>query len=229
MMGKRFGQLTIIAIIDSKIVRYKCDCGIESNTQKTAFTRKNRKYPQNCKTCANRLNAQKCIKDISGLIFGRGCKVIGRSNKNKHGRYLWLCKCKCGQDMYLNSSDINKMYSCRNCYAKYNSGPNHVSWNPELTDEDRKSNRTYLDRNLVKSAFKRDYYHCQLCGDNKYLNAHHLNGYNWAKEQREDLDNLITLCEKCHKLFHKLYGTKDNTSSQFSDFFKHIYLGEIEV
>ena len=50
------------------------------------------------------------------------------------------------------------------------------------------------------------------------LNAHHLNGWAWAKDQRFDLENGITLCENCHKLFHSIYGRGKNTREQYEEF-----------
>ncbi len=32
-----------------------------------------------------------------------------------------------------------------------------------------------------------------------------------------------------HRLFHKIYELKNNTSAQFSDFFHKITMGELEV
>ena len=71
-----------------------------------------------------------------------------------------------------------------------------------------------------KEVYKRYNYTCQCCGDNTggNLNAHHLDGYEWCIEKRIDIDNGITLCEKCHKEFHCLYGRKNNTYSEFQEF-----------
>lgn len=60
---------------------------------------------------------------------------------------------------------------------------------------------------------------CQCCkGTSKNLNAHHLNGYHWFVEGRFNVENGITLCEDCHKQFHKLYGMRNNTKEQFEEF-----------
>jgi hypothetical protein len=40
-----------------------------------------------------------------------------------------------------------------------------------------------------KEVFKRNNYTCKCCGKRGsiYLNAHHLDGYNWCKEKRFDV------------------------------------------
>ncbi|MFP3467817.1 HNH endonuclease, partial [Leifsonia sp. SIMBA_070] len=67
-----------------------------------------------------------------------------------------------------------------------------------------------------------DSYTCDLCGkQGKWgdgLNAHHLNSYDWDKQNRTNIDNGITLCKKCHMDFHKKYGYGKNTKEQYSKF-----------
>ena len=51
-----------------------------------------------------------------------------------------------------------------------------------------------------------------------YLNAHHLDGWDWNKIDRYNVDNGITLCEICHKDFHLMYGYGENTKEQFEEY-----------
>lgn len=50
------------------------------------------------------------------------------------------------------------------------------------------------------------------------LVVHHLNGYNWDKEHRLDINNVVVIRENIHKNFHKLYGYGNNTKNQWDDF-----------
>ena len=110
--------------------------------------------------------------------------------------------------------------------GKY-TGENSPNWNPNITDEEREKGRNIQGlpqwRNEV---YERDNYACQCCGDNKggNLNAHHINGYNWCKEGRTDVNNGICLCEECHKEYHKIYGKGNNTWQQFREFLYNKYL-----
>lgn len=70
-------------------------------------------------------------------------------------------------------------------------------------------------------VYSRDQHKCQACGKRGRLNAHHLNGWDWAVSQRFNISNGITLCSGrmgCHAKFHNLYGRGKNNTEQFSQF-----------
>ena len=114
-------------------------------------------------------------------------------------------------------------YKCHKCVLENNKGEKHHNWNPNLTNEEREKGRKIEGYNdFVRETLKRDNYTCQYCGHySTNLIVHHLNGYDNFKDQRVDIKNGITLCKKCHKEFHKLYGYGNNTKKQFEEFMKN--------
>lgn len=72
----------------------------------------------------------------------------------------------------------------------------------KIDKEDARGSRQYLEwRNQV---FHRDGFTCQKCGKvGGKLNAHHIKTFAGHPESRFDIDNGITLCEKCHKEVHR--------------------------
>lgn len=78
--------------------------------------------------------------------------------------------------------------------------------NPNAS-EDRRERKSTEFKNWRKEVFERDGYLCRSCQEKKkIIHPHHLLSFAKYKEDRFNVDNGITLCEDCHKLFHKTYG-----------------------
>lgn len=77
---------------------------------------------------------------------------------------------------------------------------------------EQSNNRKYPEYvDWRKKVFERDNYKCQKCGvRGGDLNAHHILSYKDHPSERINIQNGITLCEKCHKKQHsqddKIYG-----------------------
>lgn len=70
-----------------------------------------------------------------------------------------------------------------------------------------------------KSCFERDNFTCQKYGTRGgRIIVHHINNFADFPELRLAIDNGITLSEKAHKEFHKIYGRKNNTREQLLEF-----------
>lgn len=106
-------------------------------------------------------------------------------------------------------------------YGRY--GTLNPSYNPNIPPEER-INRRFIDGYSTwrQAVYERDNYTCQCCGDKKGHNlvAHHLYNYKDYPKLRLDVSNGITLCDKCHKKFHKLYGSRHNTKEQYIEMLK---------
>lgn len=95
-------------------------------------------------------------------------------------------------------SEINRLI--------YQTSPIMAQTHPSVTKEEELS--TFLnfifsfhrdDWDLVKKAviIRDNYYTCQECGSKELVGVHHKNGTN-----RNDSENLVTLCQKCHDKIH---------------------------
>ena len=56
-------------------------------------------------------------------------------------------------------------------------------------------------KGIKKQIHERDEYKCRLCNSEENICVHHRTYKNLGNEKLEDL---ITLCEKCHKNYHKI-------------------------
>lgn len=86
------------------------------------------------------------------------------------------------------------------------------------TTKDRQTLKYYLWR---KSVWEKDNFTCQKTGIiGKKLHAHHIQNFAQYPELRFAIDNGITLSEKAHREFHKIYGRTNNTKEQIIGFLK---------
>lgn len=149
-------------------------------------------------------------------------------------KYWWNCPDGKHKPFLRTCKDSKRCdFRCPECF-EHPKGKNHPRWNPNLTDEDRMERRSVYPgyNQFIKDVMTRDNYTCQVTGiksNGHNLIVHHLNGYNWDKENRINPDNGIVLCKQIHNLFHKLYGKGDNTKEQFNEFLELIENGDIDI
>lgn len=200
----------------------RCSCGKEFVVSQLRIN--GSKSIKSCKECGNKNKSKKLIKNITGLIFGQNSKVLKLLDtyRGKNVEYLCLCGV-CGKEFISTRLTIlgkkYKTYGCPQCSHKLSAkkGKENSRWNLNLTDEERKIRRCYPEyTKWIKKIYERDNYTCQICNQHGYiLNSHHLEGYNHSIKGRLEVNNGITLCKKCHKNFHKIYGKGNNTLRQF--------------
>ncbi len=107
---------------------------------------------------------------------------------------------------------------CRKCYDEVNKEKilrQHREWSKNNPDKVRSSSNRFHFSGNRELALERDNWECQECGMsqekcivmfNRQLSVHHKdeNGLTVSKEDKNnDLDNLITLCTRCHNLLHR--------------------------
>ena len=148
-----------------------------------------------------------CGKKFKGSKYNankycsRECYNIDHSIKGKERE----CP-KCGKKFIAKTSeDKYCSWECYNTDRHMPKGSKH--WNQKggvsMINDNRDSNQY---KNWRKNVYERDNYKCVSCGSKEKINAHHILSWNHYSEKRYDVDNGITLCEKCHIKIHQKYG-----------------------
>lgn len=134
---------------------------------------------------------------------------------NARGLYFHLCMEASDNGILINPKAITRAVGAtiddlnvlldNNYIIPFNDGIKIIHWENHKNDNKVSKKRiTYSYRKWRESVLKRDKYVCQKCGSSKKLNVHHIKAFSLFPDLREDINNGITLCEKCHKKLHKL-------------------------
>jgi hypothetical protein len=135
-------------------------------------------------------------------------KNISLAHKGKE--MTWLKGKKLSNERRMEMSRIQKLRVLDGRHNNYKGGItpiNHLI-------------RESIEAKLWKdSIFARDNWTCQRCQiRGSKLAVHHIKPFAHYIELRFALDNGITLCAECHKLFHKTYGCKQDIYQKLTDF-----------
>lgn len=130
---------------------------------------------------------------ITGLLNYSAYGVIP-NNMGNEAKAFFKIKAGIDHDRYIEEGR-----------AQYGSkGEFHPNWKGGITSQNqvgRSSKEYYHWRTAV---FSRDNYTCQRCGRRGgKLNAHHIKKWSEFKSLRFDVNNGITLCDKCHREEHR--------------------------
>lgn len=147
---------------------------------------------------------------------------------NTTSKLKFYCR-DCEQIIETNYTTIRTSTSenhkgCMNCFYLNHTGKNHHNFNSSLTEEERILKRLIAQKGGITypewrtGVYEKYSYTCCVSGKKGNLNSHHLNGYHWDTENRVNIDNGVCILKSIHRLFHKLYGSKNNTKEQFEEF-----------
>lgn len=178
-----------------------------------------------CSVCGKNIETTESRKSIrKNMVCSNECKKKLLSNiKSKEMIELDCPICKKTFKVHpYRMKSCNSITCSVSCASKLQllDKKNHPMYNENITDDER-IDRRKLKENVQwrNSVLEKDVYTCDICGSyGGKLNAHHLNGYHWDKENRLNVNNGITLCSDCHKDFHKTYGNKNNTKEQYIEY-----------
>lgn len=161
---------------------------------------------------------------ITEFIMLNGCTLLDDEYVSTTA-YINIT-CKCGKIFRTTFSQFvhDNKRQCNECGRAKISGENAPNWKGGVTSlaELFRKRREYADWRI--SVYKRDDFTCQSCKRNNVrLHAHHILSFSEYPEKRLDVDNGITLCEKCHNpiysgSFHNIFGTRKNNKEQLDMF-----------
>lgn len=200
--------------INSKTkMRYKCSCGGISEIIFNHFKKGHR-----CDKCGG--TKRLTLEYVEQYFLDNDCELLEKIYINNRTEMKY--RCSCGN---ISKATFNKFQNgkrCWKCWIEKITGKNNCNYNHNKTDEERLIERKYLEYyKWRKSTYKKDDYTCQKCLiKGGRLNAHHIEGFASNKDLRTDINNGVTLCESCHKEFHKIYGLKDSDRNQLDEFLK---------
>ena len=103
--------------------------------------------------------------------------------------------------------------------SKANKGDNGSNWKGGITPINKIARMSIEFRLWREAVFARDNWTCQKTKiKGGYLHPHHIQNFSQFPELRFAIDNGITLSEKAHREFHKIYGMQNNTREQLNEF-----------
>lgn len=162
------------------------------------------------------------LKDVKKVSLECGFIFLDKEYKGSGFKHNFRCL----EDKEIHKTSMDSIKSgsgLKCCGIRKRTGENSPNWNPNLTNEERFSSRRMAgDRGWKEQVKKRDNYQCQICSSEDKIHIHHMANYSDNRELAIDINNGITLCEKHHILFHKIYGSRNNTEKQFRKFKKKI-------
>jgi len=208
-----------------EIIDYVCVCGGKSKITFNNFQSGHRCYRCGVEKTSEKIKLK--YNYVKKYFDEQNCTLLSKKYTNNFTHLNYICEC--GRKSKASFATFKKGIRCKICSSEKRSGKNSVLWDPNITKEERLIRRNYKKyREWRKKVYKRDWWTCRKCksrkdGDKyKKINAHHIEGYDNNKELRLSIQNGITLCEKCHREFHKGYGYRNNNKEQFSKFMKKI-------
>jgi len=148
-----------------------------------------------CDTCHPGYKRMDNIKRLKGYREKRGARAVGS-----------IFKCStCGEDTVFRAANQHR---CKDCQQKYNVSQirKWLSANVARTGEYKRTAKEnyYYSGNRIP-AHERDGYKCVRCASPDNLHVHHIDGKGKGtpkNERNDSLDNLVTLCNKCHSMLH---------------------------
>lgn len=191
-------------------IKVSCDrCGKEFISTKYQLERNGHQY---CQACALYLKQTKYLNP--GDKYGR-LTVIGPGSRPGYS----LCRCRCGNEKEIVNWSLKRGVS-KSCgclqkelaaekfrkLAERNRGENNHNWKGGITDEKHKLSSS--SEFLKIKSYNRTLFRCIHCDSAEKIVVHHIIAYSKDPSKFLDPNNIVPMCEKCHREYHHLYGFK---------------------
>lgn len=175
------------------------------------------KHMKQCLTCKNKF-IQK--SNTRGLFCSRKCAGSFNAPIHKGKHYSTSTEFKKGHKKIGGVDFVKGVPSFKRGIPQYATrGDKNPNWRGGTSSEQDKL-RHNIEMNLWrKSCMERDNFTDAKTGiRGGDLVVHHINNFLSFPELRTSLENGITLSKESHKLFHKIYGIRNNTREQLTEF-----------
>lgn len=117
------------------------------------------------------------------------------------------CHCpQCKKKMILTLTRFklhNKHFCSYDCRGKFYSGARNYRWRGGITAKNLKIRYSKPGIQWANQVLRRDNFTCAICKQcGGKLHSHHIMQFAYFPEERFNVRNGVTLCEKCHKKWH---------------------------
>lgn len=154
------------------------------------------------------------MKDYSGMTIKGTLIVCSTNTKDKHGKILWKCVCKCGKEIFKTTGDISRKdrntLSC-GCSRGLENGEARIN---ELIGDykysaDKRNLSFNLTDNEIKFLIKDKCFYCERFPYREYKSSRSLkykgnlicNGIDRIDNNKGySIDNVVTACKECNIL-----------------------------
>lgn len=158
------------------------------------------------------------VKYGNGIYCSKSCKGSGSPSRKRERVRVQCASCQKDFDkrpieVKRNKGDLH--FCTPECWYEHNTQENHYGYTG--TTPERQA--VYSSRQWKRVAFQvwqRDNAECQRCQAKKrhdfnQLDIHHIVPFSKSVELRCDINNLVLLCDDCHKWVH----SNDNVNREF--------------